>query len=182
VKPLSPQRYGFQCTLDQETHDLLQRARELTSHEVPTGDMVQVLKITLQLGVGQLEKRKFAATSRPGARRPSANPRHIPAAVKRAVAARDGARCAFVSEAGRRCTARGMLEFDHIEPVARGGQATVENVRLVCRAHNQHAADRAFGIEFMEQKRGEGRRRHAEGRRGPLNRSAAPPTPAHHQT
>ena len=154
VRPLAPQRYGFQCTLDQESHDLLQRARELTSHEVPTGDMAQVLKITLQLAVGQLEKRKFAATSRPGASRPSTTARHIPAAVKRAVRERDKDQCAFVSDGGKRCPARRMLEFDHQVPVALGGEATLENTRLLCRAHNQLAAERAFGAEFMDRTRG----------------------------
>jgi hypothetical protein len=38
-------------------------------------------------------------------------------------------------------------------PVARGGDATVENLRLLCRAHNQHAAERAFGADFMAEKR-----------------------------
>jgi hypothetical protein len=37
-----------------------------------------------------------------------------------------------------------MLEFDHIEPVARGGHATTANLRLRCRAHNQYEADRIF--------------------------------------
>jgi 5-methylcytosine-specific restriction endonuclease McrA len=78
--------------------------------------------------------------------------------VKRAVRERDGERCAFVSASGQRCSARSRLEFDHIEPVARGGASTVENVRLVCRSHNQHAAESAFGIEFMERKRAEARR------------------------
>jgi hypothetical protein len=45
------------------------------------------------------------------------------------------------------------LEFDHIDPVARGGQPTVERMRLRCRAHNQYEAERIFGTEFMRHKR-----------------------------
>jgi hypothetical protein len=103
----------------------------------------------------QLEKRKFAATSKPrqaGPRR-SQKPRHIPAHVKRAVQERDQGQCTFVSESGHRCSARRFLEFDHIEPVARGGQATLDNLRLRCRAHNQYEAECAFGTEFMKHKR-----------------------------
>ena len=48
---------------------------------------------------------------------------------------------------------------DHIEPVARGGEATLENVRLLCRAHNAHAAELAFGAEFMDRRRHEARER-----------------------
>ena len=52
--------------------------------------------------------------------------RTIPAHVKRAVWERDRGQCTFVGEAGHRCHARKFLEFDHVDPVARGGQATVE--------------------------------------------------------
>jgi hypothetical protein len=58
-----------------------------------------------------------------------------------------------VSDAGHRCGERARLEFDHVEPVARGGQATVAGLRLRCRAHNQYEAERAFGAGFMEHKR-----------------------------
>ncbi len=78
--------------------------------------------------------------------------------MKREVWQRDGGQCTFVSDRGQRCGARTRLEFDHATPVARGGEATVANLRLRCRAHNQHAADRAFGAGFMERKRREARR------------------------
>jgi hypothetical protein len=58
-----------------------------------------------------------------------------------------------VSEAGHRCEARKLLEFDHIDPVARGGESTVAGIRLRCRAHNQYEAERTFGAEFMRHKR-----------------------------
>jgi hypothetical protein len=69
------------------------------------------------------------------------------------VHARDGEQCSFVSEDGDRCTERGFLELDHIVAVARGGQATVANIRLVCAAHNQYQADRTFGAAFMQARR-----------------------------
>jgi hypothetical protein len=159
VTPLAPQRYAFQCTFDEETHELFQDIRALMSHEIPTGEMALVLKGAFKLAKAELLKRKCAATDRPGPSRPSASARHIPAAVKRAVWKRDGGRCTFVSESGRRCQERAGVEFDHIEPVARGGHATSENVRLMCRVHNQYAAERAFGAEFMERKRREARER-----------------------
>jgi hypothetical protein len=58
-----------------------------------------------------------------------------------------------MGEAGNRCPSRSGLEFDHAEPVARGGQATTSNLRLRCRAHNQYEAERTFGAEFMKGKR-----------------------------
>jgi hypothetical protein len=153
VTPLAPERFGLQVTIDQETHQLLQRARELMGHQNPTGEIAPVLKRALELLVTHLEKQKYAATTRPGPSRSSASPRHIPAAVKRAVRERDGDRCTFVSDSGQRCPARARLEFDHQEPVAHGGEATVENIRLRCRGHNEYAAECTFGTAFMSDKR-----------------------------
>jgi hypothetical protein len=62
-----------------------------------------------------------------------------------------------VSESGLRCASRTLLEFDHMDEVARGGQATVDRMRLRCRAHNQYAAECTFGAEFMRNKRHEAR-------------------------
>ncbi|PYV12413.1 MAG: hypothetical protein DMG07_17185 [Acidobacteria bacterium] len=38
----------------------------------------------------------------------------------------------------------GFLELDHIVPFAVGGEATVENLRLLCKSHS-HEADLRFG-------------------------------------
>jgi hypothetical protein len=104
--------------------------------------------------VAKLERTRFAATSRPGhARRTKSGSRHVPAHVKRAVWQRDEGRCTFVSESGRRCEARRGLEFDHVKEFARGGEATVDGIRLRCRGHNQWTAERTFGAGFMDQKR-----------------------------
>ena len=65
VKPLAPQRFAIQCTIDQETHDALRYAQELLGHELPSGDVAQVLKQALQALIPQLEKRRFSATTRP---------------------------------------------------------------------------------------------------------------------
>src|SRR5205085_4003532 len=39
----------------------------------------------------------------------------------------------------------------------RGGEATVDGVRLRCRAHNQYAAECAFGAGFVQEKREQAR-------------------------
>lgn len=164
VVPLAPRKFGFQFTGDQETHELYEDVRALLSKEIPSGEMALVLKETLRIAKAQLMKRKFAATDRPGRARGSADARHIPAAVKREVHERDQGRCTFVSDGGHRCGSRRFLEFDHEVPVARGGGATVENIRLRCCAHNQHLAERVFGAEFMDNKQRERRAAAAAGR------------------
>ena len=54
------------------------------------------------------------------------------------------------------------LEFDHIDPVACGGEATVEGIRLRCSVHNLYEAECAFGAGFMASKREEARRAREE--------------------
>src|SRR6188768_1833978 len=71
--------------------------------------------------------------------------RRCPAAVARAVFLRDGRQCSYVSPEGRRCSARRCLELDHVNPRAVGGDNTIENLRLRCRAHNQRYARQCFG-------------------------------------
>jgi len=175
VTPLAPERFAIQCTVNRRTHDHLRRAQELLRHQLPDGSVAGVLERALELLVRTLEKRKLAATDRPRAAKPGTgtNSRAIPAAVKRAVWKRDRGQCTFRSGNGRRCEARGHLEFDHELPVARGGRSTAGNLRLRCRAHNQYEAERTYGAEFMSFKREAARERRA--RRGiAAERDSAP--------
>jgi len=160
VVPIATERFAIQVTIGKTAHDKLRHAQALLSYRISAGDLAGVLERVLDLAITQLEKQKFAATSKPRASqgRPI-NPRTIPARVRRAVWQRDGGQCTFVSSAGHRCSARERLEFDHVDPVARGGQATVGTIRLRCRAHNQYAAECAFGAEFMRRKRQQARER-----------------------
>jgi 5-methylcytosine-specific restriction endonuclease McrA len=160
LTPLAPERYALQLTLPQRTHDKLLQAKALLGHAVPSGDLAEVLDRALDALIEKLERRKCSAASRPRAATPrrSRDPRHIPASIRREVWARDGGRCTFVSDTGHRCGERTRLEYDHVEPVVRGGRATVAGLRLRCRAHNQYEAELAFGTSFMEHKRREHRR------------------------
>ncbi|HSL20539.1 MAG TPA: HNH endonuclease [Vicinamibacterales bacterium] len=78
--------------------------------------------------------------------------RRIPAAVRREVWARDGGRCAFVGRQGR-CTETGFLEFHHVAPYARGGEARPDNIALRCRAHNAYEAELDFGERLAARRR-----------------------------
>ncbi|HMR10711.1 MAG TPA: hypothetical protein PKA88_33265, partial [Polyangiaceae bacterium] len=77
---------------------------------------------------------------------------HVPVEVARAVWKRDGERCTFVDAAGRRCGETRFLTLEHRDPFARGGTPSVENLCVLCEPHNQQAARRAFGAEFVWRK------------------------------
>jgi 5-methylcytosine-specific restriction endonuclease McrA len=160
LKSLSAASRALEAALPTDSRDVLEYVRSLLSHELPSGDAAQVIDRALRCYAKELEKRKFAATTklRRHSRGSSGNARYIPAHVKRAVWERDQGRCTFVGEHGHRCGSRRVVEYDHIDPVARGGRATVESVRLLCRAHNQYEAERVFGVGFMEEKREQARR------------------------
>src|SRR5688572_20385046 len=151
---LAPALHVLRVTIGQETRDKLERARSLLRHSIPDGDVAAILDRALDALIERCEKRKAAATGRPRpTSRSTASNRHVPAPVRRAVWRRDEGRCTFVGVDGRRCGSRDFLEFDHVDPVARGGAATVERMRLRCRTHNQHEAERVFGARFMKEKR-----------------------------
>jgi hypothetical protein len=83
----------------------------------------------------------------------SARSRYVPQVVLREVYARDGAQCTFTSPAGHRCSERGNLEVHHVRAFALGGEATVDNLKLLCRGHNGFFADKDFGAAHMRMKR-----------------------------
>jgi 5-methylcytosine-specific restriction endonuclease McrA len=54
--------------------------------------------------------------------------------VRREVYDREGGSCAYVGEGDRRCCSTLRLEYQHIVPVARGGESTPQNLTLFCRS------------------------------------------------
>jgi hypothetical protein len=75
--------------------------------------------------------------------------RSVPAAVRRAVWRRDGGRCTFVGSQGRRCGSTWDVEIHHDQLYCRGGPHRLENLRLLCRAHNHRQAERDLGTARM---------------------------------
>jgi hypothetical protein len=125
----------------------------LLSHRNPQGRLAFLHRVAVDRLIAELENQKLGMTDDPRDVPPSASGRAIPRAVRRQVVERDGWQCGYVSPAGRRCESRWMLEFDHIHEFARGGESTADNVRLLCRAHNQWAAECTYGAGFMDAKR-----------------------------
>jgi 5-methylcytosine-specific restriction endonuclease McrA len=193
VQPLAPARYKVQFTASEVLKRKLDRLANEMRHQVPEGDLAALIEIAVTEKLAAIEKRRYARTSRPrilsegsAKREPSPRTRNslaatgtrptsraIPAAVRRAVRERDGDQCTFVATDGRRCSQRGGLEFHHEDPFGKGGPHAVENVRLLCRAHNQHLADRDYGAAHMNRFRGS-RAREARVAYGPGRSSSRP--------
>lgn len=152
AEPLGGSRYKVQFTAGPETHAKLREAQALLRHQIPDGDLGRVLDRALDALLADVRRRKFADTQRTPARHAKASAiesRHIPTAIRRAVARRDGERCSFVASNGRRCGARDALEFHHVVPFARSRRHRVDEITLRCQAHNAYAARQEFGATHM---------------------------------
>jgi hypothetical protein len=146
VRPLAAERYEIRFTASAEMHEKLRLAQDLLGHAIPGGDLAQVFDRALTLLLEDLQRKKFAATNRPRASRgQSEESRNIPAAVRRAVWARDAGRCAFVSSGGRRCGERRFVQFHHVQPYGARGKPTIGNIQLRCGAHNRYEAELFYG-------------------------------------
>jgi hypothetical protein len=157
IAPIAPRRYLIRMTVSEETHQKLQRARDLLRHAIPSGDPAAIVDRALTEFIERAERTKVGAAERPrsgassGSRPQSQGglasgklSRYVPAEIRRVVWARDHGRCAFVGPAGR-CTETGGLEFHHVVPFAKGGPSVPENIELRCRTHNAFEAAEVFG-------------------------------------
>jgi 5-methylcytosine-specific restriction endonuclease McrA len=152
IEPLAPERYKVQFTASASLKDKLERLKALMRHEVPC-DLATVIELAVTEKLERLETKRFAKTSSRKAAAPqasaqtgvSARSRHVPAAVRREVYARDEGRCAFVDSEGRRCGESLRLEFHHRHPFGMGGDHRASDVSLLCAAHNRYLAERDYG-------------------------------------
>ena len=153
VEPLAPGRYKVQFTASAELHDKLERLRALMRPSVPDGDLGRDRRAGRHREAP--EARSPALRPDPGRRGrrssqsdTSPTTRQIPAAVKRAVYERDGGRCRYADEQGRRCTARQGLEFHHRHPFG-SRRSTTRSPTSPSRAkcHNRYLAEVDYGRE-----------------------------------
>ncbi len=158
IQPTAPERFRVQFTAGAEMRERIQRLQDLLRHRIPDGDLAGVIDAALIELLTKLEKQKCgsvakgrprcgerdaarAGSPRPTTQRTTQTTRATPRAIRREVWRRDGRRCRFVADDGKRCSATGFLEFHHVDPFARGGGTTVTSLELRCRAHNQHEAE-----------------------------------------
>jgi hypothetical protein len=164
VEPLSPGRYKVQFMASAELRNKLEKLIALMGSQAPQGDLAAVIEQAVTEKLERLEARRFGTTRahRKGSAEteeaeagPSPSSRHIPAAVQRAVRERDGNRCRYVDDKGRRCPERkrNRLQFHHRHPFGLGGDHSVLNIRLMCRAHNDYLAACDYGREAMARHR-----------------------------
>jgi hypothetical protein len=144
VTPTSEERFSISLEVDAETMELINDAKRY-SGEIK---LSALLKVVLKEYTNRKKSKVTADKPVPAA--PTKNTRYIPRFVKDSVRIRDNEQCTFIAADGTRCCEKIGLEFDHEIPFSLGGTATVENLRLTCKAHNRLYAEQLFGREFMQ--------------------------------
>src|SRR5262249_52852608 len=94
----------------------------------------------------------------------------ISRSVRRAVWKRDEGRCQWRTADGQICGSTHQVEFHHRQDRSKGGLGSVENIMLLCKVHNQYAAELSHGEERMNEIR--------EARRSRRRPETSPPTQA----
>ncbi len=158
VQPLSARSYRVEFTASAELHAKLEHAQNLLSHAVPPGALAELFERALDELIDlETKRRQGVLSEKPRKRRPlKEGSRHVPVAVAREVWDRDEYQCTFVDKQGRRCSEKRYVTVEHLDPHARGGPPSVENLCLLCAPHNQDSAQRAFGAAHIERKQREG--------------------------
>lgn len=130
-------RISVRTTLTEQDYDDFEQVRAIVSRKKPGATVEDVL----------VEMARFYLQHKAPKQRQPQNKatKQIPKATRDAVMIRDGHRCTFVGENGKHCTATHDLQIDHIRPRALGGTHDSENLRVLCGAHNRHAARKVFG-------------------------------------
>ncbi|OFZ17667.1 MAG: hypothetical protein A2Z20_00420 [Bdellovibrionales bacterium RBG_16_40_8] len=78
--------------------------------------------------------------------------KHISKSLRVEVWRRADHRCTYTDLiTGRRCESKFQLQVEHIVPVAKGGTNDLQNLELLCAAHNKLRAIQTFGRSHMQQ-------------------------------
>jgi 5-methylcytosine-specific restriction endonuclease McrA len=163
LQPVSAELYSLRVDMTPEFKADLERLRQLRSHAHRDGNTGALLHEAVRCAldhygkrVGTVEPKRARKPRKAAPAEPGVPPkrRAIPLHVRRAVWARDGGQCTYVSPDGKRCDCRWQLELDHIDPDAKDKVPTADDLRLRCRAHNILAAEEHYGRELMLRCRG----------------------------
>jgi hypothetical protein len=157
VEPKTAEQSRVHITVSRTLLEKLEAARDALSHSHPGASEAEILEAGLDLLLERSNKRK-GIVAKPRKEPPPSSTEHVPAHVRRAVWTRDEGKCQWPLEGGGVCGCTVRVEFDHLILRARGGPSDdPEKLRLLCRFHNDLAARKALGREFMDRYTGRAR-------------------------
>lgn len=115
----------IRLVVDRQLKVKLDKLRNLRAHKNPSQNYLDIINDLVELGLRHWDpaQRRSSAPSAGKSRRPTSS-------VEAFVWKRDEGKC-------MECGSTHMLEMDHIIRWSEGGKSTPENLRLLCRVHNQ---------------------------------------------
>ncbi len=152
VRPQKDNSIRLETTLTPEQFEALKQAKSLLSHACPDGAWNNVIGSlakdfnSRKLGGARTPKEPRAEISTQGfgaSKKQSGAParEHIRITTKRDLFRKAQNRCEYVDRMTQnRCSSTYQLEVEHIRPLALGGDNSPRNLRILCRAHNNHMA------------------------------------------
>jgi hypothetical protein len=146
IKPVTQTHVQVTVTISTELQSKLEKLKALMSHKNPHMTQSELLEELAEIALQKLdpELKKQRTASMLARSNVSKNKRYISAQTKREVYKRAQGKCEFEG-----CGSQYFLETDHIVPISLGGTNDLENLRLLCRTHNQLKAIEALGFEQM---------------------------------
>ena len=154
MRAVAQDLWSLRATIDGACKDDLETLAMMLSHKFPRKDLAAVLHEAIRCGIEKHGKRRGAVRpARKVKARSPKDPSFASAELRRQVWERDQGRCAWVGPDGKRCHSRWQVEVDHVDPAARGGKATLDRLRLLCRGHNLLHAEEVYGREHMRKYR-----------------------------
>jgi 5-methylcytosine-specific restriction endonuclease McrA len=102
------------------------------AHAQPGITLDQLIHNLTELGLEAFKPIKPVAAPRPNSK----------SQIQREIWERDNGQCT-------NCGSMYAIEEDHRHPKGKGGQHTIENMRLLCRSCNQRAAVTHYGMDKM---------------------------------
>jgi hypothetical protein len=143
VRELSESQTELKMVMDCDLIEKLEKLKSLYSHQLKDQSYEALIRLMAEKLLKQTEPKRSSTPAQ------ESHSRYISKVAKALIWKRAQARCEFIDQKSKhRCPGRRFLQLDHIQPFARGGPSTVENLRLLCQTHNLHAAAQEYG-EFV---------------------------------
>lgn len=136
VQYLGRETYSYRLKVPAALHHQLERVKELLSHQIPGGDDTEILAAITRFYLHRQDpQEKKAAPPAFWASYESVS-RYIPRGLKLLILEQAGHQCQYLAQDGRRCSQKRYLDIDHIVPLAGGGTTRLDNLQVLCHAHN----------------------------------------------
>lgn len=152
-KPIKGNKIQITFAIDEELQKAFEEIQVLLGKPLSKFELFKMMtKLTLE----NLKKEKRRAQPprsqiASAENKPKSKSRYVSKMTVRKVKERDQNQCQYVDpESKQQCSAQNHLQIEHKIPFAKGGSSDLQNLELLCPAHNRLRAAQQFGFGTME--------------------------------